>query len=173
MDNYWFRAVAETSCFSNTTNNGLSIFSYDGARAGNPTTTAAIKPSNCNNESPLVPWVPNTVPSDAFTSQAKSLQVDKVPGAISNGQNIIFWGVNLSSINVDWEKPIMSYILAGDTNYPSTENLIELPTSNIVSQPRKKCGLIELRVLTVDLLDYSRDCGYNGPYSPSYSSSRS
>ena len=111
----------------------MSIFSYDGAAAGDPTSTAATKPNDCINEGPPVPWVPNTVPSDAFTSQVKSLQVNIGPGIDSNGQNIVVWGVNLSAIDVDWKKPIYSYVIASETDYPTTENLIALPNEGIVS----------------------------------------
>lgn len=176
VGNYWFRAVAENSCASNTNQNALSIFSYDGAGAGDPTSTAATKPNDCINEGPPVPWVPNTVPSDAFTSQVKSLQVNIGPGVDSNGQNIVVWGVNLSAIDVDWLKPTYSYIIAGDTNYPSTENLIAIPNANTVSKSGQKLNMFSssAHVTAVDILDYSRDrrCPDNSPDSSPHTPSR-
>lgn len=134
VGNYWFRAEVETACFTQNQGAGRSIFTYSGAAAGNPTSTGTTKPSNCNDESPLVPWVVNNVPSDAFTSQAKSLMVDiELPGTTTNNANIVVWGVNLTAIDISWEKPTLSYVAAGDTNYPVVSNLIELPTENIVS----------------------------------------
>lgn len=41
--------------------------------------------------------------------------------------------MNTSAIDVDWKKPIYSYVIAGETDYPTTENLIALPTAGIVS----------------------------------------
>jgi hypothetical protein len=135
VGNYWFRAETETAC--NSANNffGRSIFSYTGAAPADPTSTGATRPSNCNDESPLVPWVINNVPSDAFTSQAKTLNVDLGPGVSSNGQNIVVWGLNFTAIDVSWENPILSYVLSHNTSYPPSENLIELKNGGIVRNP--------------------------------------
>ena len=127
IGNYWFRAVAETGCTSATNFPGWSIFSYTGAAAGNPTSTNAAKPNDCTETGPLTPFWPTNVPQSTFTSQAKVLAVNTTTeGATGNGQNVVVWGVNTSSISVDWEKPILSYVQQGDTNYPASENLIKL-----------------------------------------------
>ena len=132
VGNYWFRAEVETSCASSNNFYGRSVFSYVGAAAGDPTTTAATKPGGCNDEAPLVPWVINNVPSDQFTSQAKSLQVNiLIPGVNTNNQNIVTWGINSSAIDVDWETPTLSYVEKGNANYPSALNLIEIPNEGI------------------------------------------
>lgn len=132
VDNYWFRAEAETSCGSNTNNAGRSIFSYAGAATGDPTTSQlSPRPANCNDESPLKPNFATTVPSDNFNSQVKSLPVDLQPGVATNGQNIVQWGINFTAIDVDWEDPTYSYVIDHNTSYPTSLNLIELPTSNI------------------------------------------
>lgn len=133
VGNYWFRAVAETGCASSSFGTGQSIFSYVGAAAGDPTTTATAKPTDCTEAGPLVPWVPNNVPADTFTTQAKNLDVNlkTINTTTTNNQNLVVWGINLTAIDVDWEKPILSYVQQGDTNYPATENLIELPTEGI------------------------------------------
>lgn len=136
VDNYWFRADVETACGSNTKGNGLSIFSYEGAAAGDPTTTSrSTKPSNCIDESPLVPKFTNTVPNSTFISQVKTLPVSSVneSGVTTNNQNIVAWGINLTAIDVDWEKPTYSYVRDKNTSYPITENLIPIPEQNIVS----------------------------------------
>ena len=126
----------ESACFSSNNGVGQAIFSYAGAPASNPTSTGATKPSNCNDESPLVPWVVNNVPSAQFTSQAQSLDVNvEVPGTTTNNQNLVVWGINLTAMNVNWEKPTLSYVATGDTNYPVVDNLIELPTEGIVRVP--------------------------------------
>lgn len=110
------------------------MFSYNGATAADPTSTGTARPSNCNDESPLVPWVINNVPSDTFTSQVKSLNVGIGPGVSTNGQNIVVWGVNFTAIDVNWENPILSYVLNHNTSYPPSENLIELVNDGIVRE---------------------------------------
>ena len=127
---WWFRAVNEAACRTANSNvNGTSaIFRYEDAPAVNPTSTGATKPNDCKEPAPLVPWVPNDVPSNTFTTQAQNLNVNvqNNTGVTSNQQNIIVWGINLTAIDVDWEKPILSYVQQKDTNYPRSENLIEL-----------------------------------------------
>lgn len=132
--NYWFRVVVETTCFSANEGSGLSIFSYTGAGAANPTSTGTTKPSNCQDEQPLVPWVANNVPSSQFTSQAKTLPIDiELPGTTTNHQNLVVWGVNLTAIDINWQKPTLTYVATGDTNYPVVDNLIEIPNEGTVS----------------------------------------
>ncbi|KAL8821166.1 MAG: hypothetical protein Q9191_007366 [Dirinaria sp. TL-2023a] len=132
VNNYWFRAIAETNCVSASNLPGQSIFSYTGAPAGDPTTTAAAGPGNCNEPGPLVPWVPNNVPQGTFSNQAKVLNVSlHQEGATTNNQNLVVWGIGTGAIDVDWEKPILTYVEEGNTSYPISENLIELPTPGI------------------------------------------
>lgn len=37
----------------------------------------------------------------------------------------------MSAIDVMWQKPILSYVMEGDTDYPRVENLISLPNENV------------------------------------------
>ena len=136
VDNYWFRAMAETGCRSANANiNGTSaIFRYSGAPSINPNSTNATpNPGDCSEPSPLVPYVPNTVNASTFNTQAHNLDVDigNTTGVVTNNKSIVVWGINLTAIDVDWEKPILSYVQQNDTDYPVSENLISLPTANI------------------------------------------
>jgi FtsP/CotA-like multicopper oxidase with cupredoxin domain len=101
VGNYWFRAETETACASSNNFYGRGIFSYAGAPAADPASSAATKPSNCIDESPLVPWVPNNVGSvDDFKAQASNLDVDlTVEQLTTNGQSIVVWGINLTSVS--------------------------------------------------------------------------
>lgn len=133
VDNYWFRAEPETNCGSNVKNSGRSIFSYEGAATGDPTSSKlSDQPANCLDESPLKPNFATVVPGTDFNSQVKTLPVEKFPGVTTNGQSIVSWGINLTAIDVDWEKPTYSYVIDKNTSYPSAANLIQLKP-NIVS----------------------------------------
>jgi FtsP/CotA-like multicopper oxidase with cupredoxin domain len=133
--NYWFRAQTQTACASvnNNPNGGLGIFSYAGVKVANPTTTSSITDPGCNEPSPLVPYVVNTVGSSSdFIAQSKELDIDfPVEGVSSNGQNILQWGVNMSALDVSWDKPTMSYLIEGNNSFPITENLIEIANEGI------------------------------------------
>ena len=135
VGNYWFRALSELGCLSPNTNTrgSAAIFSYDGAPAGEPTSTGVPKPVDCNEPSPLVPYVPNNVLKDTFVSQAKTLPINATKGEsnlTTNNQNIVYWGINSTAIDVDWKKPILSYVQEGNTDYPVTENIIELNSTD-------------------------------------------
>ena len=129
IGNYWFRAEPATQCTSRNGYFGRSIFSYEGAPDADPTTNVlAPIPTTCKEEGPLTPWVVNNVPSDAFVSQARNLNVDlHVTQVTTNGQNIVFWGVNMTAIDIDWRQPTLQYVFDGNTSYPTSYNLIEIP----------------------------------------------
>ncbi|PSN60896.1 putative multicopper oxidase, type 1 [Corynespora cassiicola Philippines] len=132
VGDYWFRADVASECASSNANRGLSIFTYDGAPGNDPTTSPFTKPTNgCVDESPLVPWVPNTVDQTAFMNQVGNLQVDLHREQVTtNGQNLVFWGINLTAINVDWDEPTLQYVADKNTSYPRVFNLIEIPNQN-------------------------------------------
>ncbi|KAF2706997.1 multicopper oxidase [Pleomassaria siparia CBS 279.74] len=140
--NYWFRANVATACASANNFYGRSIFTYDSTSVtpGAPSTDPAADPpiampGGCADMSPLVPWVANTVGSSSdFIAQAGNLDVDVgVEQLTTNQQNIVFWGVNLTAINVNWDKPTLQYVADKNTSYPTTYNLIELPNEGIWS----------------------------------------
>jgi hypothetical protein len=136
--NFWFRAEVATDCASSVTNPGRAVFTYSGTTVADPTTTGANITAVCKDESPLVPWWPTTVPSADFVNQARSFDVDlTVQNVTTNGQNLVVWSVNLTAIDVDWEKPTLQYVMDKNTDYPKTENLIELPNENMVSKFRR------------------------------------
>lgn len=91
VGNYWFRAMAATACASANRFSGQSIFQYDGAPDEDPTTSATTPiPDTCVDESPLVPWVKNNVPSEPFVNEARNLQVDIGRQQLTtNGQSIV------------------------------------------------------------------------------------
>lgn len=133
--NYWFRAVVENACREANLHTGLSIFNYAGVAVGTPQTSPLVpKPNDCNEEGPLTPYVSNLVPNQTFLSQVGQFDVDvNVEQITTNNKNIVFWGVNMSAINVDWMYPTMKYVLDGNANYPSSLNLVEIPNEGTVS----------------------------------------
>ncbi|KAF2089562.1 multicopper oxidase [Saccharata proteae CBS 121410] len=129
--NYWFRAEVATACASANKGYGRGIFSYSGVTAADPSSSDSTIPSDCTEPLPN-PAVPNTVPSSAFNSQVSNLNVDLTSSNVTtNGQNIVYWGVNMTAIDIDWEKPTLQYVIDGNTSYPQTYNLIELPTEGM------------------------------------------
>ncbi|KAL0256444.1 laccase, multicopper oxidase, benzenediol:oxygen oxidorectuctase [Diplodia seriata] len=131
VDNYWFRAEVATACASANNHYGRGVFSIAGAAAGDPADSASSIPGGCTEPLPT-PYVSNTVPNSTFLSQVKTLSVDLTTANVStNQQNIVFWGINMTAIDIDWEKPTLQYVIDKNTSYPQVYNLIELPNEGI------------------------------------------
>jgi FtsP/CotA-like multicopper oxidase with cupredoxin domain len=132
VGNYWLRATAVNACASSNNNGaGKAIFSYAGAADGSPSSSAFNDPGDCNEPTVLTPWVKNTVDSTAFINQVGNLNIDiSVAQTTTNGQNIVVWSVNLTAIDVTWDKPTLQYVKDKNTSYPSTFNLIEFPVKD-------------------------------------------
>lgn len=133
VGNYWFNVT-----FSNTGGCGTSvnpspaaIFSYQGAPNALPLSTGT-RPTDslCSDEYGFVPIVTRTAPIASFTPTADNLPVTFVVNTTASQVN---WEVNGSAIDVQWDKPILEYVLQGNTSYPRAENLIQVPNSNVVS----------------------------------------
>lgn len=117
----------------------LSIFAYEDAPDANalPTSSSNTIPSDCNepDNANLVPWVKNTVDQTAFMNQVQNLNIDLTRTVSSNGENIVLWSVNMTAMDINWSQPTLSYVAEKNTSYPTTYNLLELPTANIVRIP--------------------------------------
>ncbi|KAF2674276.1 laccase [Microthyrium microscopicum] len=130
--NFWFRAEPATDCATAVSHSGKSIFTYAGTTLANPTSTGVTFETTCVEPTTLVPWWPSTIPSADFASQVSSMPVDlAIPGVGTNNQNIVAWTVNLTAINIDWEQPTLAYIGNKSTDYPTTYNVLSLPTEGI------------------------------------------
>ncbi|KAI9664629.1 MAG: hypothetical protein M1821_006075 [Bathelium mastoideum] len=129
--NYWFRATAAADCQSGNSNaNGaLAIFSYDSVSTANPSSSAWPTPSTgCFEPTNLAPFWNQPVPS---TSAFSNLDVGLTTGSVTIGPNLTVWGINATSIDVNWDKPVRSYLAEGNTSYPKGENIIQLPNENV------------------------------------------
>ncbi|KAF2230951.1 multicopper oxidase [Viridothelium virens] len=126
--NYWFRAEVAADCASANSFYGRSVFTYSTVTSATPATTSTTPDSVCQPESVIVPYVSNMVPNTTFLSQVKDLEVDIDQVQVTtNGQNIAVWGINLTAIDIDWRDPTLEYVITGNTSYPQTYNLIEIP----------------------------------------------
>lgn len=129
--NYWFRAETKT-CGNNANEGNINaIFNYAGVTVANPTSTASTGPTfSCTDETGLVPYVSKAVPSSTFTFSTS----DKLPvGGPTQVSGVFEWTINGTAINVDWEKPTLEYIAQGNTSYPASLAVLQLPTANVVS----------------------------------------
>jgi hypothetical protein len=105
-----------------------AILQYDGAPDANPTTTGETLLTVCDDETGLVPFVPNTVPSD-IVPNAGRLNV----GFFTGEANLFRWTINGTTHVVNWQDPTLKKVLTGNTNYGDNANLYEMATKDKVS----------------------------------------
>lgn len=111
----------------------MSIFTYEGASSADPTTNGTTYTEGCTDQTGLIPWYKKDVPSDQFQAQSTSLDVLMSVGtnaSWSNGQSVVQWSFDNNLMVVDWEKPTLEYVFDGESNFTSTQNVIELPNAN-------------------------------------------
>jgi FtsP/CotA-like multicopper oxidase with cupredoxin domain len=125
VDNYWFNVTLDSSGLCGTSNNPLpaAIFRYSGAPDGLPT-TAGTAPSAtlCQDKTNYVPVVTRSADVVGLVTDLADLSHDfDINLGIATPTQ---WFVNQSAINVQWDNPVLSYVLSGNTSYPREENLV-------------------------------------------------
>ncbi|KAK0610108.1 laccase [Bombardia bombarda] len=125
--NYWFNATFGGSGFCGTSDNkgAAAIFHYAGAAGGLPKDPgAAPADHNCLDLTNLTPVVTRSLPVNNFIARPNNtlpVTVDVVSDA-----PLITWKVNGSAINVNWNKPVIDYVLTDNTSYPREENVVQI-----------------------------------------------
>lgn len=137
--NYWFRAELSTSglCGANAMNGNIfSIFTYADATAGTPTSTATPYTAGCADETEvrtIAPYWDSFVPTGPLANATNFLDVNAdIVGVNTNGAAVFTWGINFTSLDLDWNKPIREYVHEGNTSYPVTDNIVTLPSEGDV-----------------------------------------
>jgi FtsP/CotA-like multicopper oxidase with cupredoxin domain len=133
VGNYWFNVTFSGTggCGSSVNPHPAAIFSYTGAPNANPTNPGTAPPDSlCADNTNFTPIVSRTAPLTNFSPTNDNLPVTLVT---DTQLSKVFWEVNGSAIQVQWNKPTLQYVLNGQTNFPASENLIQVPQSNIVS----------------------------------------
>lgn len=126
VGNYWLRVGLGTCTRNNIFAAGVpvgAILHYDGADNNNPTSSGVTLATNCDDETTLTPFVPNTVPA-SVVPEASRLDIGFFTRPEEN--NLFRWTVNGSTHVVNWQKPILQQALEGDTNYGPNANLYEM-----------------------------------------------
>lgn len=134
--NYWFNVTMSSGpCGLSNNPKPAAIFSYSGASTGTPTTPGTVPPdSYCADPTGFTPVVTRTAPVASFTPNAQDTLNTNI--YINNSVARVFWPVNNSPMNVSWNNPTLQYVESGTvSSMPSTENVIQVPQANTVSQP--------------------------------------
>jgi archaellum component FlaG (FlaF/FlaG flagellin family) len=82
------------------------------------------------------PKTVKNVPSAQFASQAQNLPVN-LGTVASNGQNLVLWTVNGTSMIIDPGKPTLRYVADNNLNFPQEYNVVSVSPTAAVSIPVK------------------------------------
>ncbi|KAH9886189.1 multicopper oxidase [Xylariomycetidae sp. FL2044] len=105
MDSYWF----------NVTLSAVGLPSDPGS----PPVDAF-----CNDRNDFVPYLPRNAPAEEFTPVVSTNDNLPVTLSIPPLSQTVSWQVNGSSIWVDWDLPVLDYVLAGEVDYPDRQNIV-------------------------------------------------
>ncbi|TRX88988.1 hypothetical protein FHL15_010110 [Xylaria flabelliformis] len=126
--NYWMNVTlpAANACGTSLNLAPAAIVHYSTAPNSNPTDPGTAPPNlGCRDSLDYVPVVTRQAPLDQFSA---SLQ--NTLDVTLNTTTLVVWKVNGSAINVDWDRPILDYVLTGNTSYPRSENVINVDQKN-------------------------------------------
>jgi len=131
VDNYWFRVMPGTACGRNDiTTSGVTIgaiLHYKDAGDGNPESkTNVTMRTTCVDETNLVPYVPNQVPS-SIVSKAGKLDLNHFQDP---NTNLFRWLIDGSPMIVDFNDPTLETVLAGSQDFYNNSNVKEMQTSD-------------------------------------------
>ncbi|KAI1432537.1 multicopper oxidase-domain-containing protein [Xylaria sp. CBS 124048] len=129
-DNYWMNVTmpAENLCGSTHNPAPAAIIHYDSAPNGNPTDPGTVPPNpGCRDSLDYAPVVPREAPMDKFKVGAQNT----MNVTLDTTGPLYLWKVNGSSIYVDWDRPVIDYVLTGNTSYPTTENAVMVDEKDV------------------------------------------
>lgn len=133
VDNYWLNVTLSPSNLCGTSRNKwpAAIFHYEGAPAeGIPTNQGTPISAGCADETGMVPVVPRQVTQEQFTGANKKFGVSLATPTVPVLGQVFRWIVNNTDIEVDWDHPILEYVMNRSTNYPPKSNIVEAPQAN-------------------------------------------
>ncbi|KAF2274576.1 uncharacterized protein EI97DRAFT_102769 [Westerdykella ornata] len=130
VGNYWARVAVGTDCGDNEIiDAGIpmgAILQYEGAPDAEPTSTGVEMRTSCVDETNLVPFVPNTVPSSIVPQN--ELALNHVQDATTN--NLFRWTIDGSPQVVNWTQPSLKTTLEQGPDYGNHSNVYEIATKD-------------------------------------------
>ncbi|KAI1863425.1 uncharacterized protein JN550_009536 [Neoarthrinium moseri] len=132
VGNYWFNVTLSPTglCGLSVNPRPAAIFRYEGAPNALPTNSGTIPPdAACQDRTDFTPVVTRKADTTNLVTQvndpAHNLDISL------NFTAPVTWFVNSSAVDVQWDKPVLDYILTGNTSYPRRENLVFVDEKNV------------------------------------------
>jgi FtsP/CotA-like multicopper oxidase with cupredoxin domain len=127
VGNYWLNATLGGGGFCGVSNNPFpaAIFSYQGAPNALPTSAGSAITADCHDTTGFTPVVSRTADQSSFAANEKELNITLTTAVNSRG-TIFQWQINGSTMDVEWDKPILQYVSESNTSYPGSANVVEI-----------------------------------------------
>ncbi|KAI0146303.1 laccase-like protein [Xylariaceae sp. FL1272] len=126
--NYWMNVTIPSGLCGGSDNiYPAAIVHYTSVDEGTPTDQGTL-PLNvgCRDSLSYVPVVSRSTDLDDFAqTDSNTFEIDAMASPT------IVWTVNSSSINVAWDKPVVDYVMTGNTSYPTEENIVLIDQENV------------------------------------------
>ena len=131
VGSYWMNVTlyGENLCGQSENKFPAAIIRYEGADDDRLPTKDGSLPANsgCRDRLDYSPVLERDVPLDEFepandNTMAVTLEVSETQ---------VVWKVNGSAINVDWNRPVLEYVLEGNTSYPASNNLVHIDGGDV------------------------------------------
>ncbi|KAI0872421.1 multicopper oxidase-domain-containing protein [Hypoxylon argillaceum] len=119
---YWMNVTlpAANLCGASLNARPAAIVQYSSVPNDIPTDLGTVPPNpGCRDSLDYVPVVARQAPLDQFT-----FGIQNKLDVTLDTSSLVVWRVNGSAINVDWDRPIVDYVLKGNTSYPPSENVV-------------------------------------------------
>ncbi|KAI4603906.1 Laccase-1 [Pestalotiopsis sp. 9143b] len=134
VDSYWFNVTLSGTGLCGASDNPFpaAVFRYEGAADALPTDRGtAPADSLCNDRDDFVPIVQRSTSASDITPAV--LVNDNLPVTLSLPplSSTVTWFVNGSAIDVQWDRPILEYVLDNDTSYPRNENIVVVDQKDV------------------------------------------
>lgn len=111
-----------------------AILHYEGAADELPTSTGETLLDHCDDETGLVPFVPNTVPSNIMAQQP----LDLTGASNADTENLFRWFLDGSTFRTNWSQPTLKTNLENGPSYGASNNVYNITTKNDVSTKQSR-----------------------------------
>ncbi|KAK4160716.1 putative laccase precursor [Cladorrhinum sp. PSN259] len=132
VGNYWFNATLEAAnnCGRSRNLYPAGIIQYQGASStALPTNKGTAVAATCLGETGFTPIVQRNVPSTSFNPGILPIDL-QFPTKPGHGQ-VFEWRIRQTPISVEWDHPVLEYVLEGNTTFPAAINLIDVPQADV------------------------------------------
>ncbi|KAI1260346.1 laccase [Xylariaceae sp. FL1019] len=124
--NYWMNVTIGLLCGGSANPYPAAILHYTSVDEGLPTDMGTLdSTATCRDSLDYVPIISRNTDLRNFAQTSNNtFDLD------AYASPTIVWTINSSAINVAWDKPVVDYVMSGNTSYPTDENIVLIDEEN-------------------------------------------